>query len=83
MFRTMGGISMIYGYARVSTKRQLEGNGLEIQEKALLDAGADTVIKEQYTGTTMQRPQLDALVERMKAGDMLMAAKLDRIARTA
>ena len=74
---------MIYGYARVSTKKQLEGNGLEVQEKALLDAGADTVIKEQYTGTTMQRPQLDALVERMKEGDTLMAAKLDRIARTA
>lgn len=47
---------MIYGYARVSTKKQLEGNGLEAQEKALLVAGADEVIKEQYTGTTMQRP---------------------------
>ena len=74
---------MIYGYARVSTKKQLEGNGLEAQEKALLVAGADEVIKEQYTGTTMQRPQLDALVERMTEGDILMAAKLDRIARTA
>ena len=74
---------MIYGYARVSTKKQLEGNGLEAQEKAMLAAGADTVIKEQYTGTTMQRPQLEALVERMTEGDTLMAAKLDRIARTA
>ena len=41
---------MIYGYARVSTKKQLEGNGLEVQEKAMLAAGADMVIKEQYTG---------------------------------
>ena len=54
---------MIYGYARVSTKKQLEGNGLEVQEKAMLAAGADMVIKEQYTGTTMQRPRLDALLE--------------------
>ena len=35
---------MIYGYARVSTKKQLEGNGLEVQEKAMLAAGADMVI---------------------------------------
>ena len=44
---------MIYGYARVSTKKQLEGNSLEIQEKALLAKGAEKIIKEQYTGTTM------------------------------
>ena len=74
---------MIYGYARVSTKKQLDGNGLEVQEKALLDAGADTVVKEQYTGTTMQRPKLDALLAQLESGDTLMAAKLDRIARTA
>lgn len=74
---------MKYGYARVSTKKQLEGNGLEVQEKALLAAGAEKVVKEQYTGTTMQRPKLDALLESMAEGDTLMAAKLDRIARTA
>lgn len=74
---------MIYGYARVSTKKQLEGNGLKVQEKELLAAGADTVVKEQYTGTTMQRPKLDVLLEQLVAGDTLMAAKLDRIARTA
>lgn len=74
---------MIYGYARVSTKKQLEGNGLEVQEKALLAAGAEKVVKEQYTGTTMQRPKLDALLESMAEGDTLMAAKLDRIARMA
>ena len=71
------------GYARVSTKKQLEGNGLKVQEKELLAAGADTVVKEQYTGTTMQRPKLDVLLEQLVAGDTLMAAKLDRIARTA
>ena len=74
---------MIYGYARVSTRKQLEGNGLEVQEKALRAAGAAMVIKEQYSGTSMQRPRLEALVERMTEGDTLMAAKLDRIARTA
>ena len=74
---------MIYGYARVSTKKQLEGNGLEVQEKELLAAGADKVVKEQYTGTTMQRPKLDVLLEQLVAGDTLMAAKLERIARTA
>lgn len=30
---------MIYGYARVSTKKQLAGNGLEVQEKAFFMIG--------------------------------------------
>lgn len=40
-------------------------------------------LKSKYSGTTMQRPKLDALLEQLVAGDTLMAAKLDRIARTA
>lgn len=75
---------MVYGYARVSTKKQLiEGNGMEEQEKKLRDNGCAEVIKEQFTGTTTSRPELDALVARLQSGDVLMVTKLDRLARTA
>ena len=75
---------MVYGYARVSTKKQLnEGNGMEEQERKLRENGCAEVIKEQFTGTTTSRPGLDALVTRLQSGDVLMVTKLDRLARTA
>lgn len=75
---------MVYGYARVSTKKQLnEGNGMEEQERKLSENGCAEVIKEQFTGTTTSRPGLDALVTRLQSGDVLMVTKLDRLARTA
>lgn len=75
---------MIYGYARVSTRgQQRDGNGLEAQKEALLKAGCQEVIEEAYTGTTVNRPQFDALLEKVADGDTLIVTKLDRIARTA
>lgn len=45
--------------------------------------GCDEVIEEQYTGTTKERPQLDALLSRLNSGDTLVVNKLDRLARSA
>ena len=73
---------MIYGYARVSTKRQLDGNGLEAQRQQLAEAGCGEVVVEQFTGSTMHRPKWDRLFKRLQPGDTLVACKLDRIART-
>lgn len=74
---------MIYGYARVSTKGQAkDGNGLEAQEKALVEAGAERIFREAYTGTKKHRPQLDELLGIIGPGDMVVVAKLDRIARS-
>lgn len=73
---------MIYGYARVSTRKQLDGNGLEAQREKLAEAGCEEVVSEQYTGSTMHRPKWDRLFRRLKPGDTLVACKLDRIART-
>ena len=48
--------TMIYGYARVSSKGQLrDGNGLEEQREKLLQAGCQEIVEEQYTGTTMNK----------------------------
>ncbi|MBR1440988.1 MAG: recombinase family protein [Lachnospiraceae bacterium] len=74
---------MKIGYARVSTKSQETNTSLESQKKQLLQAGADKVVEEVYTGTTMDRPAFTALVGSLQAGDELMVTKLDRFARTA
>lgn len=75
---------MVYGYARVSTVKQMKnGNSLEEQEKALRDAGAEKIITEAYTGTKVERPNFTALMEELKPGDKLIVTKLDRFARTA
>jgi DNA invertase Pin-like site-specific DNA recombinase len=74
---------MIYGYARVSTKRQAkDGNSLEAQEKQLRDNGASTIYYESFTGTKKNRPELDKLMEVLEEGDTVVVTKLDRIARS-
>ena len=74
---------MIYGYARVSTRKQAkDGNSLEDQEAKLRESGAAEVYKEFYTGTKLDRPAFDELMRVLKPGDTLMVTKLDRFART-
>ncbi len=73
---------MIYGYARVSTRGQAaHGNSLEDQRKILRENGAEEIYEEQFTGTTMERPMLDRLMEKLQGGDTLIVSKLDRLAR--
>lgn len=75
---------MIYGYARVSTKGQeRDGNSLEEQEARLRENGATEIYVDAYTGTKMDRPKLQVLLSMVKAGDTIVATKLDRISRSA
>ena len=75
---------MRYGYARVSTKgQQREGNSLHDQQQNLRAAGAEEIYFDSFTGTTMDRPQFTALLNRLQSGDELMVTKLDRLARSA
>ena len=75
---------MIYGYARVSTVRQMKnGNSLEDQIAKLKEAGALEVVCDSYTGTKMERPEFSSLLDRLQPGDKLIVTKLDRFARTA
>lgn len=74
---------MIYGYARVSTKGQAkDGNSLESQEQQLRENGAVEIYSDSFTGTKMDRPQLDMLLDKLQSGDTLIVTKLDRIARS-
>lgn len=77
-------MTMIYAYCRVSTKGQAkDGNSLEVQEKAVKEAGATEIYADTFTGTKAHRPELDKLLNVIVAGDTLIVTKLDRIARSA
>lgn len=69
---------MIYGYARVSTNKQ----ELDIQLKALKEAGAIKIYKEKVSGAKADRKELNTLLGIIKAGDTLIVTKADRIARS-
>ncbi|MDN4866243.1 recombinase family protein [Priestia megaterium] len=69
---------MIYGYGRVSTNRQ----ELDIQVKALKEAGATKIYKEKISGAKTDRKELSKLLKEIKAGDTLVVTKADRIARS-
>lgn len=69
---------MKYGYCRVSTA----GQSLESQEKSVIEAGAEIVFKDTYTGAKMDRPQFQILMKNLKEGDTLIITKLDRFARS-
>ena len=78
------------GYPRVSTntkgkgkENESNGNTLDAQEERLREAGAEIIMPEQFTGTTMDRPVLNEILEMLEPGDTLMVTKLDRLARTA
>ncbi|MGN1263606.1 MAG: recombinase family protein [Prevotella sp.] len=73
---------MIYGYVRVSTLKQQDGNSIEAQEKELKEKGADEIVTEIYTGSTTDRPKFTALTQALQPGDTLMVTKIDRFART-
>lgn len=74
---------MIYGYARVSTRGQAkDGNSLEAQEKQLKGNGAEKIYVESFTGTKLERPELNKLLEYLQSGDTLIVTKLDRFARS-
>ncbi len=75
---------MIYGYARVSTKGQArDGNSLEAQSHALMEAGATKIYSDSFTGTKIDRPEFDKLKTKLLPGDTLITTKLDRFARSA
>ena len=69
---------MIIGYARVSTNDQ----SLDTQLDALQEAGAERIFEEKRTGKSRQRPELERLLEQLRAGDVLVVTKYDRLARS-
>nr|WP_223260967.1 recombinase family protein [Hydrogenovibrio crunogenus] len=69
---------MFVGYARVSTQDQ----NLELQVDALSKAGCEQTFKEKITGKSKDRPELSFCLKMLRAGDVLVVWKLDRLARS-
>ncbi|WP_131023104.1 recombinase family protein [Clostridioides difficile] len=68
---------------RVSTKNQTDNNSLYQQQQEILNKYNDAkIIKETYTGTTTNRPKFEKIISSLKKGDLLVATKLDRLARS-
>ena len=70
---------MIVGYARTSTVDQVAG--FEAQIKELTEAGCEKIFQEQVSSTG-KREQLEACIDFIREGDVLVVTKLDRLARS-
>lgn len=69
---------VLIGYARVSTTAQL----LDRQLRALADLGCARVFSDQLSGRYADRPQLQACLTYLRAGDTLVVPSLDRLSRS-
>jgi DNA invertase Pin-like site-specific DNA recombinase len=67
------------GYARVSTREQ----NLERQTEALKNAGCTRIFAEKRSGATMERPQLEQLLDYIHDDDEVVVLALDRLGRSA
>lgn len=65
------------GYARVSTRDQ----NLDLQLVALKEAGCERVYSEKKSGLK-QRPELAEAMKYLRAGDILVVYKFDRLGRS-
>ena len=69
---------MLIGYARVSTDDQ----DTAAQVAALEAAGCERVFREKASGGRWERPQFLRLLHQLRAGDVVVVWKLDRLSRS-
>ncbi|MDE5584551.1 MAG: recombinase family protein [Ruminococcus sp.] len=71
---------MIYGYCRISTPKQ----SVDRQVRNILALYPEArLIKEEYTGTTKERPEWKKLYKRLKSGDTVVFDSISRLSRNA
>jgi DNA invertase Pin-like site-specific DNA recombinase len=69
---------MLIGYARVSTEDQ----NLTSQRSALKEVGCKRIYEEKATGAKRTRSQLARMLDQLRAGDVVVVSRLDRLARS-
>ena len=75
---TAGRVSMLIGYARVSTAEQ----NLDLQIDALTRAGCSRIFADTASGAKVDRPELHKAFSACRANDTLVVWKLDRLGRS-
>lgn len=68
---------MRYGYARTSTKEQ----NPERQRVALQEEDCEELFVDQCSGKNAERPQLQLMMSKLRAGDTVVVKSVDRLAR--
>lgn len=68
---------MKFGYARVSTNKQITDRQMD----ALRAYGVDEIFVEKISGTKKSRPQLNILLNKLRTGDTLVIYELKRLGR--
>lgn len=68
----------VIGYARTSTTEQ----HIQPQVEALKAAGCDRIYQEQRSGVDAARPELAAMLDYCRQGDVIVCTKLDRVGRS-
>lgn len=76
-------MAKVVGYARVSTKAQVDGNSLEHQLCEIMDRYPNVQVYEEQYSAVKDRPILNYIFKNLKAGDTLVVTKLDRFCRSA
>lgn len=73
-------MSKVYGYCRISTRKQSIARQRENIKR--FEPGA-TIIEEEFTGTTTDRPKFNKLIKNVKADDTIIFDEVSRMSRNA
>lgn len=72
-------MSNVYGYVRVSTKEQNEDR--QILALAEWNIPKEHIFQDKQSGKDFKRPAYQALIKRLKPGDLIIVESLDRLGR--
>lgn len=69
---------MLIGYKRVST----QGQKLDRQTDILQNVGVERIFEEKVTGTKLNRPELQRMLDTLRKGDIIVVTDLTRLSRS-
>ncbi|WP_217710948.1 recombinase family protein [Paraburkholderia youngii] len=72
----------LYAYDWIHAGLAMCNQDLADQEVQLRAAGCDRIVVEKVAGTGCARPQLDGMLDHLRAGELIVVTRLDRLARS-
>ncbi|MFG3611431.1 recombinase family protein [Rummeliibacillus stabekisii] len=70
----------LIGYMRISTLK--ESQKFDRQESVLKEQGCDIIYSERASGAHRERPELNKMLDDLKAGDTVLIVSIDRLSRS-